>query len=144
MKLLFLPIVSLVAVLPFMNNMKTKTFPVPTDMVETNSNKALTPTQQSLPSERITAVSFKAQDFCRAELKDFEFDARFTVISATVYFTGANFPQPKKGLITSSSLKPIKELMKQCIPGSVVTFDDIKVAGPDGNRTIDGVTYVLQ
>lgn len=100
--------------------------------------------QDSGGSGKLSSIVFKMQDYCRAELKDFEFDARFEVLSATVYFTGENFRTMKRGYITSSSLKPIKELMLQCQPGSIVTFDQIKVKGPDNLvRTLPGVSYIL-
>ena len=41
---------------------------------------------------RVQSVVFKNQQFCRADLENFDFDARFNVVSATVYFSGANFP----------------------------------------------------
>ncbi|MEJ7672629.1 MAG: hypothetical protein WKF59_07935 [Chitinophagaceae bacterium] len=31
-------------------------------------------------------------------LEDFDFDARFSVVSATVYFSGANFPNVTTGI----------------------------------------------
>ncbi len=100
--------------------------------------------QDSEGSGRMSSIVFKMQDYCRAELKDFEFDVRFEVVSATVYFTGANFTSMKRGFIKSSSLEPIKDLMKQCQPGSIVTFDEIKVKGPDNLvRTLPGVSYIL-
>ena len=93
---------------------------------------------------RISAVEFKNQNYCRAELEDFDFDAKFSVVSATVYFTGANFPTPKTGYIYSNDLKTIKDLKEKCTVGSIIIFDDIKVIGPDNiTRTILGVTYKL-
>ncbi|UEG49200.1 hypothetical protein LK994_11215 [Ferruginibacter lapsinanis] len=93
---------------------------------------------------RMSAVVFKNQEYCRAELERFDFDAHFSVVGATVYFSGANFKNLEKGTITSSSLKPIKELMLRCVPGSIVVFDDVKVIGPDKKlRTIPGATYIL-
>ncbi len=94
----------------------------------------------------IPAVEFKAQKFCRAEpIEDFEFDVKFAVLGADVYFSGANFLNTARGAITSSSLAPIRKLMDQAGPGTVVTFDNIKVKGPDNVvRTIDGVTYLLK
>ena len=93
---------------------------------------------------RLSSVVFKNQDYCRAELDDFEFDAKFSVLSATVYFSGANFKDVERGYITSNSLKPIKKLMDRCLPGSVVVFDDVKVKGPDNLvRTIPGVSLTL-
>ena len=90
------------------------------------------------------AAEFRAQQYCRAELKDFEFNARYDIVGATVYFTGTNFSDMKSGTITSSSLLPIKGLMDLCKPGTVVVFDDVRVIGPDKEiRTIPGVTYLL-
>ncbi len=95
-------------------------------------------------NEKMMAVAFRAQSFCRAELKDFEFDATFTVVSATVYFSGANFRSTEKGSISSNSLKPIKHLMDRCVPGSIVIFDNVKVIGPDKQiRPIAGLSLLL-
>jgi gliding motility-associated protein GldM len=52
----------------------------------------------------IQAAVFKAQQFCRADLENFDFDARFTVVGATMYFTGAGFPIPQPVTISSNSL----------------------------------------
>jgi len=94
--------------------------------------------------EKMLAVVFKAQEYCRAELKDFDFDASFKVTGATVYFSGANFKSPEKGLINSNSLKPISKLMERCGPGTIVVFDNVTVVGPDKQkRSIAGVTYLL-
>ncbi|MFT3912382.1 MAG: hypothetical protein QM737_23345 [Ferruginibacter sp.] len=95
--------------------------------------------------KRISSVVFKNQQFCRAEMPDdFQFDARFAVISANVYFSGANFTDVVKRSITSASLKPLEDLMKRCGPGTYVVFDDVKVVGPDKEvRTIPGVNYEL-
>ncbi|MBC7535810.1 MAG: gliding motility protein GldM, partial [Ferruginibacter sp.] len=41
---------------------------------------------------RVPAVEFKNQKFCRAELENFDFALTFNVVGATVYFSGANFP----------------------------------------------------
>ncbi len=92
---------------------------------------------------RMPAVAFKAQDFCRAELEAFDFDTRYTVTSATVYFSGANFSSVQTAAINSNSLAPIKALMQRCGPGSVISFDNVKVTGPDGSRTIDGKSIAL-
>ncbi len=93
---------------------------------------------------KMSSVEFKNQKFCRAELKDFEFDAHFSVVSATVYFSGANFKNVERGFITSSSLKPIEIQMSRCIPGTLVVFDDVKVVGPDKQvRTIPGISLLL-
>ncbi len=92
---------------------------------------------------RMASVAFKGQQFCRAELEYFDFDLKYSVTSATVYFSGANFPNVATSAINSNSLAPIQALMQRCGPGSVITFDNIKVTGPDGSRTIDGKSIAL-
>jgi len=93
---------------------------------------------------RIQSVVFKNQQFARADLEAFDFDARFTVVSATVYFNGANFPNVQQGSISGGSLAGISAQLAKCIPGTGVTFDNVKVQGPDGAvRTIQGPGFIL-
>jgi hypothetical protein len=100
--------------------------------------------QPSPENEKMLAVIFRAQDACRAELKDFEFDITYNVVSATVYFSGTNFKNVETGFINSNSLKPIRSLMARCAPGSMVVFDNVKVIGPDKLvRPIQGTSYLL-
>lgn len=93
---------------------------------------------------RIQSVIFKNQQFCRADLENFDFEARFTVISATVYFSGANFSNVQTGSISGGNMAPIASLLTKCIPGTSVTFDNVKVQGPDGSvRVIPGPGFIL-
>jgi gliding motility-associated protein GldM len=92
---------------------------------------------------RMPAVEFKSQQFCRAELENFDFDTRYSVVSATVYFSGANFANVQTATINSNNLSGIASLIARCGPGSVVTFDNVKVSGPDGTRTIEGKSIAL-
>lgn len=94
---------------------------------------------------KMRSIVFKSQEYCRAEIPyEFEFAVQFKVVSAKVYFTGANFTGIEKGTINSNSLKPIKHLMDRCIPGTRVVFDDVKVIGPDKKiRTIPGINLLL-
>ncbi|MBK8521063.1 MAG: GldM family protein [Ferruginibacter sp.] len=95
--------------------------------------------------EQMPAVIFRSQDVCRAELKDFEFDIQYHVVSATIYFSGTNFRNVETGYITSNSLKSIRSLMARCAPGTMVVFDRVKVIGPDKEvRTIQGTSYLLK
>ena len=95
--------------------------------------------------EQMLAVTFRSQDVCRAELKDFVFDIQYNIVSATVYFSGTNFRGVETGYITSASLKPIRSLMARCAPGTMVVFDRVKVIGPDKElRTIQGTSYMLK
>lgn len=92
---------------------------------------------------RMPAVEFKSQQFCRAELENFDFDTRYNVVSATVYFSGANFPNVVQLPLTGNNLASLHAMMQRCGPGSVITFDNVKVSGPDGTRTIDGKSIAL-
>ena len=92
---------------------------------------------------RMPSVEFKSQQYCRADLEAFDFDLKFTIVSATVYFSGANFPNVATTSITGNSLAPLAPYMTRCGPGSVVTFDNVKVQGPDGVRSIDGKSIAL-
>lgn len=92
---------------------------------------------------RMPSVEFKNQQFCRAELEKFDFDTRFSIVSATVYFSGAGFPSVATSSINGNNLAPIASFLSRCGPGSVVTFDNIKVTGPGGQRTIEGRSFAL-
>ncbi len=92
---------------------------------------------------RMPSVTFKSQQYCRADLENFDFDLKFTIVSATVYFSGAGFPNVATSSISGNSLAPLATFMQRCQPGSVVTFDNVKVQGPDGVRSIDGKSIAL-
>ncbi len=93
---------------------------------------------------RIQSVVFKNQQFCRADLENFDFDARFNVVSATVYFSGANFPTVTTSSINGGNLGELSAQLAKCIPGTSINFDNVKVKGPDGAvRTIPGPGFIL-
>lgn len=86
---------------------------------------------------RIQSVIFKNQQFVRADLENFDFEARFSVVSATVYFGGANFQSVQQAQISGGNLGALSAQLSKCIPGTQVIFDNVKVQGPDGKvRTI--------
>lgn len=86
---------------------------------------------------RMQAVVFRSQQFVRADLENFDFEAKFSVVSATVYFSIPGDRNVRQATLTSGSLAPAKAHMDALVPGSTVTFDNIKVVGPDGQpRTI--------
>ena len=78
---------------------------------------------------------------CR--IRKLRLDLKFTIVSATVYFSGANFPNVATTAITGNSLGSLNTFISRCGPGSVVTFDNVKVQGPDGVRGIDGKSIAL-
>lgn len=83
------------------------------------------------------AVAFRNQPFVRADLKNFDFAASFSVTSATIYFNNPGDRNVKKITINSGSLAPAADYMKTLVPGSTVIFDNIHVVGPDKvSRTI--------
>jgi gliding motility-associated protein GldM len=93
---------------------------------------------------RMQSVVFKNQQFCRADLENFDFDARFNVLGATVYFSGANFPSVVTATINGGSLAGLSSQLAKCIPGTSINFDNVRVQGPDGTvRTIDGPGFIL-
>jgi hypothetical protein len=92
---------------------------------------------------RMVSAEFKNQQFCRAELENFDFDLKYNVISAEVYFSGANFPNLMVGHFQGNDLSTLNSYFQKCGPGSTITFDNIKVQGPDGIRTIDSKSYTL-
>ena len=146
MKTLLVPLLSLLSVFPFSNyDPFIDTDPISESPCnKSNSSGLLLQPDSKQGKGKIRSIDFKSQDYCRVELKDFDFEAKFSVISATVYFSGTGFSDVVTGQIVSSSLKPIKNLMQRCGPGSIVVFDNVKVKGPDNEiRTIDGVAYQL-
>jgi len=92
----------------------------------------------------IQAAVFKAQQFCRADLENFDFEARYQVVGGTVYFTGAGFNVPQSVQLAGNNLGAIAQMSK-CQPGTSVIFDQIKVVGPDGSqRTIQAPGFLLK
>jgi gliding motility-associated protein GldM len=81
---------------------------------------------------RVQSVVFKNQSFVRADLENFDFDARFSVVSATVYFSGTNFPSVQTSSISGGNLGALSGQLAKCVPGTAVIFDNVKVQGPDG------------
>ena len=92
---------------------------------------------------RMATVVFKGQQFCRAELENFEFDLKFNVVSARVIFYGAGFPSPITQNISGGSLSGIAASMAKCQPGSSISFENVVVSGPGGQRSIDGKSIQL-
>ena len=86
---------------------------------------------------RMQAAAFRLQQYVSAVLDNFDFEAHFSVTGATIYFNNPGDRNVKQVTITSGSLAGAKQYMDLLVPGSVVTFDNIRVVGPDGQpRTI--------
>lgn len=68
----------------------------------------------------------------------------YEFVSATVYFSGAGFPNVISAALQGPSLTPIYDLLQKCQPGTAVVFDNVKVkTRNDGVRVIDGPGYAL-
>lgn len=93
---------------------------------------------------RMPTVEFKNQQYCRADLENFDFDLKYSVVSANVYFLGGSgFPSVVPAKITGNNFGSIANLIQRCTPGTSISFEDIKVSGPDGVRSIEGRTFQL-
>ncbi|MEO8769514.1 MAG: N-acetylmuramoyl-L-alanine amidase [Ferruginibacter sp.] len=91
----------------------------------------------NISGTRVSFEEFKKQ-------KTISVPAGFTFISATVYFSGKGFED--KLVITGiiKDLSSLQEYMEKCVPGTVVTFDDIKIQTEKGNILfIESKSYQL-
>ncbi|MGC4101003.1 hypothetical protein [Ferruginibacter sp.] len=86
---------------------------------------------------RCEAAIFKKQ-------KEIFVSAGCEFISATVYFAGAAFPKAVKTALENAPLQPIDQLIQQCAPGTIVSFENIKIKKPNGEIiTIEQRVYSL-
>jgi len=83
---------------------------------------------------RMQAVAFRSQTFVRADLENFDFEAKFSVTGATVYFNIPGDRNVKQVTLTGGSMAPAAQYMSLLVPGATVTFDNITVVGPDGQK----------
>ena len=91
---------------------------------------------------KMQAVVFRAQQYVSAVLENFDFAANYSVKGAKVYFNIPGNRNVTSVDLSSGSLAPAAQYMSQCVPGTIVTFDNIKVVGPDGeSRTIQNPPY---
>jgi gliding motility-associated protein GldM len=91
---------------------------------------------------KIQAVIFRNQQFLRADLENFDFEAKFNVVGGTVYFNIPGDRNVNSISLSSGDLGAAKQYMSKLVPGSIVTFDNVRVVGPDGQtRTIQTPPY---
>ncbi|UAY53394.1 hypothetical protein [Ferruginibacter albus] len=68
----------------------------------------------------------------------------YTFKSAVVYFSGTGFMNVFTTTLIGSSLTPAKDFIDVCLPGSVITFDNVKIIDSTGKEIIiNGISYVL-
>ena len=146
--LLLLPLLSVIILQgnsPLGSNQTNANSPVRSSFVDHRNEATGLNLQPDPGTKKMLASDFKKQEYCYVELKDFEWDVHFSVVSATLYFSGANFRGAETGTINGPSLKQLSNLVTRCGPGSIVIFDNVKVKGPDNLiRTINGLTIMLQ
>ncbi len=93
---------------------------------------------------RMPAAVFKAQTGLAAVLENFDFDAKFDVLSYQMFYA-PKLKEPQllqnSGAYFGGALKPIIMSAK---PGDIFYFEEIKVKGPDGTtRKIQGITFKI-
>ena len=88
---------------------------------------------------------FKAQFGVRAELENFVFEGvKFNVVSYTIVFTGANFPNLQYQQVNGDSFDPVRPLIEKAKNGTTITIDEIKANGPGGTRPLTPIVFNLQ
>ena len=96
------------------------------------------------PGGRINAGVWKAQQGVVADLENFDFDAKFEVISYSVFYLPKRedpVQLPNGGAYFTA---PVKGVIGKIKPGDTVYFEDIKVKGPDGTtRKIPSIVFKI-
>lgn len=87
--------------------------------------KLETPENGGLRIGNISSVKPDAEEFKRQ--KSLVVPDGFHLVSATVYFSGKGFETVVVAELHSADLSPIRKYIDQCIPGSAVTFDNVRV-----------------
>lgn len=96
------------------------------------------------PGGRMPSAQFKAQNGLIAALKNFDFDARFNVLSYQLFYQ----PRMADPAIIPNNGPTFNGAAEQAInkakPGDVFYFEEIKVKGPDGSvRKIPGIAFKI-
>ncbi len=96
------------------------------------------------PGGRMNAGVWKAQQGVVADLENFDFDAKFEVLSFNMFY------QPKlqdPGIASATGpyfSAPMKDFVKKAKPGDIFYIEEIKVRGPDGlSRKIPGIAFKI-
>lgn len=88
--------------------------------------------------------TIKAKGGIVALLKDFDFDARFTVESYDFYLTSGGELLPARGNGGPMYSGSVNNLIDRAKPNDMMVFDNIKVKGPDGrSRKIPSMSFQI-
>jgi len=88
----------------------------------------------------VTAVNIRSQDALYAVLKDFDFDAKFTITHFNL-----NVQKPRQDIVTylattGQLTAQMKTILSNITPGSLIEFSNIAAVGPDGaQRGLDPI-----
>lgn len=92
--------------------------------------------------DSVTDTKMKAEDIKKAQR--ITAGTGYTLATANIYFSGAGFRETVTVAISGNSLLGIKEVLDRCVPGSIITFDNVKVKDGKGRiSTIRGLSIVL-
>jgi gliding motility-associated protein GldM len=97
-----------------------------------------------MPGGRINSAVWKAQKGVVADLENFDFDAKFEVLSFNMFY------QPKlqdPGIASANGpyfSAAMLDFIKKAKPGDIFYIEEIKVKGPDGlSRKIPGIAFKI-
>ncbi|MBK9328851.1 MAG: gliding motility protein GldM [Sphingobacteriales bacterium] len=97
-----------------------------------------------MPGGRINAAVWKAQKGVIADLENFDFDAKFEVLSFNMFY------QPKlqdPGIASANGpyfSAAMQAFVSKAKPGDIFYIEEIKVKGPDGlSRKIPGIAFKI-
>jgi gliding motility-associated protein GldM len=97
-----------------------------------------------MPGGRINAAVWKAQKGVLADLENFDFDAKFEVLSFNMFY------QPKlqdPGIASATGpyfSAAMQSFISKAKPGDLFYIEEIKVKGPDGmSRKIPGIAFKI-
>ena len=104
----------------------------------------------SLKTENVLPIfsfgNFKSNNLSVEEFKKgltFMASDGYVIISMTIYFAGAGFPNTIITMVSGNSTAAIKSQMDKLKQGSIVAFDNIKLKGQDRIKTFPGRKFTL-
>ncbi len=97
-----------------------------------------------LPGGRINAAVWKAQKGVVADLENFDFDAKFEVLSFNMFYQ-PKLQDPGIASATGPYFSPaMQAFVSKAKPGDIFYIEEIKVKGPDGmSRKIPGIAFKI-
>ena len=84
----------------------------------------------------ITAIALRNQGFIYANLDDFEFDVKFSILRFNLIKIGANRDMVSSRNIGADFSTEVKNILGTLVPGNRVIFDNVVAKGPDGKERL--------